>query len=89
MGFPKQEDWSGLPFLSPGDLSNSGIKPALAGRFGRHQKARSEFYWNPEISRKLWLQRLQEGALCMASVWPVLTPDGCVAMGDTYSYVHL
>ena len=37
MGFPKQEYWSGLPFFSPRDLSNSGIKsassssPALAG----------------------------------------------------------
>ena len=32
MVFPKQEYWSGLPFPSPGDLPNSGIKsvsPAL------------------------------------------------------------
>jgi len=28
MGFPRQEYWSGLPFPSPGDLSNPGIKPA-------------------------------------------------------------
>ena len=27
MGFPRQEYWSGLPFPSPGDLSDSGIKP--------------------------------------------------------------
>ena len=27
MGFSKQEYWSGLPFPSPGDLPNSGIKP--------------------------------------------------------------
>ena len=39
MGFPRQEYWSGLPFLPPGDLPNPGIKPecptspALAGRF--------------------------------------------------------
>ena len=36
MGFPKQEYWRGLPFPSPGDLSNPGIKPmspALAGGF--------------------------------------------------------
>ena len=36
MGFPRQEYWSGLPFPSPGDLPNPGIKswsPALAGRF--------------------------------------------------------
>ena len=32
MGFSKQEYWSGLPFPSPGDLPDSGIKlgsPAL------------------------------------------------------------
>ena len=28
MGFPRQEYWSGLPFPSPGDLPNLGIKPA-------------------------------------------------------------
>ena len=26
MGFPRQENWSGSPFLSPGDLSNPGIE---------------------------------------------------------------
>ena len=26
MGFPRQEYWSELPFPSPGDLPNSGIK---------------------------------------------------------------
>ena len=36
MGFPRQEYWSGVPFPSPGDLPNPGIKPtstALAGGF--------------------------------------------------------
>ena len=36
MGFSRQEYWSELPFLSPGDLPNPGIEPsspALAGRF--------------------------------------------------------
>ena len=39
MGFPRQEHWSRLPFASPLDLSDSGIKPAspvspaLAGKF--------------------------------------------------------
>ena len=39
IGFPKQEYWSGLPFPSPGDLPDPGIKPespassALMGRF--------------------------------------------------------
>ena len=39
MGFPRQEYWSGLLCLPPGDLPDSGIKPAslrsraLAGGF--------------------------------------------------------
>ena len=39
MEFSRQEYWSGLPFPSPGDLPNPGIKPmflaspALAGEF--------------------------------------------------------
>ena len=36
MGFSRQEDWSGLPFPPPGDLSDSGIEPAspvLTGGF--------------------------------------------------------
>ena len=36
MGFPRQEYWSGLPFLSPGDLPDPETEPrspVLAGRF--------------------------------------------------------
>ena len=36
MGFPRQEYWSMLPFPSPGDLPDPGIKPVspvLADRF--------------------------------------------------------
>ena len=39
MGLPRQEYWSGLPFLYPGDLPDPRIKPAslvspeLAGEF--------------------------------------------------------
>ena len=36
MGFPRQEDWSGLPLHSPGDLLDPGIErnsSALAGSF--------------------------------------------------------
>ena len=39
MGFLRQEYWSGLPFPSPGDLPDLGLKlgspatPALAGGF--------------------------------------------------------
>ena len=31
MGFPRQEYWSRLPFLPPGDLPDPGIKPAPPG----------------------------------------------------------
>ena len=36
MGFPRQEYWSGLPFLPSGDLTDPGIEllsPVLAGGF--------------------------------------------------------
>ena len=39
MGFPRQEYWSRLPFLTPGDVPNPGIKstslvsPALTDKF--------------------------------------------------------
>ena len=39
VGFPRQEPWSGLPFLSPGDLPDPGVEPVslasalLAGGF--------------------------------------------------------
>ena len=39
MGFPRQENWTGLLFPPPGDLTNPGTEPkslrspALAGRF--------------------------------------------------------
>jgi len=31
MGFSRQEYWNGLPFLSPGDLPYTGIKPGSPG----------------------------------------------------------
>ena len=42
MEFSRQEYWSGLPFLSPGELPDPGIEtmspvsPVLAGRFFYH-----------------------------------------------------
>ena len=34
MGFPRQEYWSGLLFLSPGDLPCPGIKPVFPSLTG-------------------------------------------------------
>ena len=42
MGFSRQEYWSGLPFPSPGDLPNAGLKPespALQADSLSHQEA--------------------------------------------------
>ena len=53
MEFSRQEYWSGLPFHSPGDLPNPGIKPAshtspaLADRF--LMTPRGTLECNPEI----------------------------------------
>ena len=35
MGFPTQEYWIGLPFPSPGDLSDPGIEPVSAALASR------------------------------------------------------
>ena len=51
MGCPRQEYWTGLPFPSPGDLSDPGIEPrspALAGRFFT-----AETPGNPHIAQYL------------------------------------
>ena len=34
MGYPMQEYWSGLPFASPGDRPNPGIKPTTPASVG-------------------------------------------------------
>ena len=62
MAFPRQEYWSGLPFPSPGDLPNLGIKaasptsPALAGGLltvepaGKPTTYCQEYYQSPGLS---------------------------------------
>ena len=48
MGLSRQENWSGLPFPSPGDVPHSGIEPmslvspALAGGFFFHWKPQTD-----------------------------------------------
>ena len=60
MGFTRQDYWSGLPFLSPGDLPNTGIEPAspaLAGGFFTTKPSgnpRELFSW----TLRLWLNLL-------------------------------
>ena len=62
VGFPSQEYWSGLPFLSPGDLPNPGLEPespALAGGFftteppGKPILSRN-FHYSSTITSLIW-----------------------------------
>ena len=55
MGLSGQEYWSGLPFPSPGDLSNPGIKPrsptlqadCLPAETQGKPSVEGAFYWPP------------------------------------------
>jgi len=54
MGFPRQEYWSGIPFPSPGNLPDPGIKlaaPALAGRFSPTQPPGRPDVWINLVSK--------------------------------------
>ena len=55
MRFPRQDYWTGMPFPSPGDLSDPGTEPAspaLSGRFftlsplGSHRYIYIQMYVN-------------------------------------------
>ena len=65
MGFPRQEDWSGLPFPSPGDLPDPGTKPVspalqvfscIAGRLSTTEPAgKPKFYYLDGLNIKdIW-----------------------------------
>ena len=49
MGLSRQKYWSGLPFPSPGDFPNPGIKlvsPALAGTFFTTEPPGKPYHWD-------------------------------------------
>ena len=48
MGFPSPENWSGLPFPSPGDLPDPGIEPASS-----ESSALADGLFTTESPRKL------------------------------------
>ena len=70
MGFPRQEDWSGLPLPSPGDLPDPRIEPmslTLAGRWftaesAGKRKVSSDQYKRgetvKELLKQLWIRSL-------------------------------
>ena len=80
MGFPGQEYWSGLPFPTPGDLPNPGIKlmspelPALADRFftiAPHGKSTLSDIFTQFYPR--FVQDIQKGTL----IWSLAPINKC------------
>ena len=73
MGFPRQEYWSGLPFPSPGDLSNPVIEPtspALAGGFFTTKPHSFSFtYQQLGLLRSCWGSHLFSEAFSTAFLW--------------------
>ena len=77
MGFPREEYWSGLPFLSPGDLSDPGIRPTspeFEGRFfstepsGKPQEVnRGPIMQGLKLLERVWTLR------AMGRNWKVLS----------------
>ena len=65
MGFSRQEYWSGLPFPSPGDLPNPGIKPrspALQGdALTSEPPGKPNSHWGKEPSTKKILSAHRPG----------------------------
>ena len=59
MGFSRQEQWSGLPFPSPGDLPDPGIEPGSPAL--QADSLPSELSGEPTHTRGVRTQKLQEG----------------------------
>ena len=70
VGFPKQINWSGLSFPSPGDLPYPGtepaslVSPALASRFFTTEPPGNPKSWKSEIKLKVVLETQLCPALC-------------------------
>ena len=88
MGFPRQEYWNGLPFPSPGNLPDPGIKPVssvLMGRFftteppGKPKRSLPHFYYIICSVCQSFLQPhgLQHTRLPRPSPSPGVCPSSC------------
>ena len=76
MEFSRQGYWSGLPFLSPGDLPNPGIKPRPPALWadslpselsGKPEIKQSSFYFTLCLSERQWCPWLQNQCFHTAS----------------------
>ena len=64
MGFSRQEYWSGLPFTSPGNLPNPGIKPGSPAFYTSVSLllSRTQGYcYHQDIMRNVGLEEAQAG----------------------------
>jgi len=68
MGFPRQEFWSRLPFLSPGDLRYPAIipaSPALTGIFLTPEPPgkpiTNSYMYSKKCTESVWIGRVQWG----------------------------
>ena len=83
MGFPRQEYWSGLPFSSPRDLPNPGIKPTSpvwqADSLPRSHLGSLAFRtWQLLVIliEALWISLGWRG--CMSTIWAHISPSPSV-----------
>ena len=63
MGFSRQENWSGLPFPSPGDLPTQGLNPCLL-----HWQ--SDSFTTEQPGKPHWYIYLVTATLVHMSLWP-------------------
>ena len=76
VGFSRQEYWSGLPFPSPGDLLDPGIKssslasPALADEFFTTSATWEAIYVSKQCSKRYVL------SLLVSCLSPLIDADG-------------
>ena len=72
MGFSSQEYWSGLPFPSPGDFPNPGIKPrsfCIAGGFFTSWGTEGAYQFYPFLIRRLSLQLRKLATVGLIILW--------------------
>ena len=81
--FPRQKYWSGLPFPSPGDLTDSGIKPVSPA-------LQADYHW---ATREIFPCSL----FCKFDVWifisliseSELVPKARTIVGCVYIYIYM
>ena len=86
MGFSRQEYWSGLPFPSPGDLPDTGIKPAFATL--QADSSPLGHLGSPEYMRAGGIHALHRPAMGTCQLWPGYT-EMSIPRGHSSQLCHL